>query len=233
MKYPVTWLVIILAACSGPKSEVEEEVKQDDWIVLFDGTSMDQWHEYNQEGKGFENWSIQEGVLRLNSTYPNTRSLVTMQEFSSFILSVEWKADSLTNSGIFWWVQEDFEYPEAFQTGVEAQVLDNTNYPQRPLIEKSGSVFGLVETNMDAYTGTGKWNRTIVKVDLQSNEGVIDLNGQLTAKFPVKGPKWDSLVANSGFANWEAFGKIPKGKIGLQEYGHSASFRNIKIKRLD
>ncbi len=236
MKHLVFSLFIGLIACSSPKTQSEKaeaEPVVNDWIVLFDGTSLDQWHEYNQPIGEFENWSIQDGILELKSENPSTRSLVTNEIFSSFLLTVDWKVDSAGNTGIFWGIQESPEHAEPFLTGVEAQLLDNSNYPDRPMIQKAGSVFNLVEATEDVYAGTNKWNTTRVKIDFENNQGMIDLNGKITSTFPVRGQEWDSLLANSAYAHWDALGRNLTGRIGLQEYGHSASFRNIKIKRLN
>jgi hypothetical protein len=58
------------------------------------------------------------------------------------------------------------------------------------------------------------------------------LNGTKIVEFPVEGEGWNELVANSKFADWEAFGAFKTGKIGVQDHGDVVAFRNIKIKEL-
>ena len=44
--------------------------------------------------------------------------------------------------------------------------------------------------------------------------------------------KWNDEVAAVKFAKWELFGTTGSGHIALQDHGHGASFKNIRIKRL-
>ena len=58
------------------------------------------------------------------------------------------------------------------------------------------------------------------------------MNGEEVVSFPVKGNEWKAMVADSKFADWEAFAKTDTGLIALQDHGHQVSFKNIKIKKL-
>ncbi len=51
--------------------------------------------------------------------------------FSNFHLKVDWKVDSVANSGILYRGTEQFEY--IWKTGPEMQVLDNANHPDANL----------------------------------------------------------------------------------------------------
>ena len=50
--------------------------------------------------------------------------------------------------------------------------------------------------------------------------------------FPLSGEKWDELVQNSKFKDWEGFGKYKVGHIGLQDHSDEVWFRNIKVKEI-
>lgn len=228
-------LPFVIGAC-GTKvkpASVATSQPENQWIILFDGTSLDQWHGYNNGNEVFENWSIDDGNLLLDSDTPQMHSLVTNQSFTSFVLSIDWKASEMTNSGIFWGVDEDPKYKEPYETGIEAQVMDNGGYPDKPMINKAGSIYNLVAASTDVAKPAGEWNNYIITIDHEKNNGSVQLNGVVTAEFPVSGPKWDSLVSNSKFASWEGFAKKKTGKIGLQEFGFGVAYRNIKIKELN
>jgi hypothetical protein len=69
-------------------------------------------------------------------------------------------------------------------------------------------------------------------INHKTNQGQVVLNGKKVVEFPVHGPEWDEMVANSKFKGWEGFGAYQTGKIGLQDHGNIVAFRNIKIKEL-
>ena len=58
------------------------------------------------------------------------------------------------------------------------------------------------------------------------------MNGQEVTRFPVHGPEWDAMKAQSKFANWAAFGSRWNGKLGVQDHGDKVSYRNIKLRAL-
>lgn len=227
-------LPFLIGACgTAEKSSSQTDEKENEWIMLFDGTSLDEWHGFNNGNESFDEWAIVGEDLVLTSDTPKTHSLVTNRDFTSFILSIDWKASKMTNSGIFWGVIEDLKYKEAYETGIEIQVMDNAGYPDKPMINKAGSVYNLVAATTDVAKPTGEWNNYVITVDHAKNKGSVQLNGTITAEFPVSGPEWDMLISKSKFADWEVFAKSKTGKIGLQEFGFGVAYRNIKIKELN
>jgi hypothetical protein len=72
----------------------------------------------------------------------------------------------------------------------------------------------------------------VITINHRTNEGKVSLNGEEVVLFPVNGEAWEQMVSKSKFADWEAFGKFPTGKIALQDHSDMVSFRNIKIKEL-
>ena len=78
----------------------------------------------------------------------------------------------------------------------------------------------------------GEWNHVLLSIDYKSNKGSVTLNGVEIVTFPVSGEKWDELIANSKFSDWDHFAKFKTGKIGLQDHGDMVSYRNIKIREL-
>ncbi|VAW09814.1 Putative secreted glycosyl hydrolase [hydrothermal vent metagenome] len=53
----------------------------------------------------------------------------TMDNYTDFVLSLEWKISEGGNSGIFWGTKEDSNYKYPFETGPEIQVLNNEKHP--------------------------------------------------------------------------------------------------------
>jgi hypothetical protein len=208
-----------------------------DWTVLFDGTSFDGWHLYN-DGKVPEEWKIEDGAMVLYP--PKTRkegegfNLVSDKEFTDFELSLEWKISEAGNSGVFWGVKEIPTLPEAYQTGPEIQVLDNEKHPDAKAgtTHQAGSLYDMVPPSKDVTKPVGEWNTMVLTINHKTNKGSVVLNGEEIVDFPVNNPEWGAMVAKSKFADWKEFGKYTTGKIGLQDHGNMVSFKDIKIKEL-
>lgn len=246
MRKPILFAILALTfACKEkPKENVEEvaeetvdAVQEPKWTVLFDGTSFDGWHFYNG-GEVMEPWKLEDGAMVLYP--PESRpeganyNLVTNTEFTDFVLSLEWKIAEGGNSGIFWGVKEDEKYGEPYLTGPEIQVLDDERHPdaQNGTDRLAGALYDMVSPSAKAVKPAGEWNAVEIMINHKTNEGHVMLNGTKIVEFPVEGEGWNELVANSKFADWEAFGAFKTGKIGVQDHGDVVAFRNIKIKEL-
>ncbi|WP_431163103.1 3-keto-disaccharide hydrolase [Flagellimonas beolgyonensis] len=246
MRKPILFAILALTfACKEkPKENVEEVteetvdvVQEPEWTVLFDGTSFDGWHFYNG-GEVMEPWKLEDGAMVL---YPPESkpeganyNLVTDTEFTDFVLSLEWKIAEGGNSGIFWGVKEDEKYGEPYLTGPEIQVLDDERHPdaKNGTDRLAGALYDMVSPSAKAVKPAGEWNAVEIMINHKTNEGHVMLNGTKIVEFPVEGEGWNELVANSKFADWEAFGAFKTGKIGVQDHGDVVAFRNIKIKEL-
>lgn len=246
MKKPILLAVLALTfACKEkPKEntevteeEVVEVVETPEWTILFDGSSFDGWHFYN-DGAVTEPWKLEDGAMVLYP--PESRpeganyNVVSDKEFTDFVLSLEWKIAEGGNSGIFWGVVEDEKYGEPYLTGPEIQVLDDERHPdaKNGTDRLAGALYDMVSPSEKTVKPAGEWNAVEIMINHKTNEGYVKLNGTKIVEFPVQGEGWDELVANSKFADWEAFGAFATGKIGLQDHGNVVAYRNIKIKEL-
>ena len=242
MKYYT--LFILFFALIFHQSNAQSEEK---WISLFDGKTMNGWHQYNGESIG-EEWSVVDGVMIFepskNRKYGDGgKNIVTDEEFTNFVLSLEWKISKAGNSGIFWAVQEDERFGEPYHTGPEIQILDNQRHPDaknNPKFHQAGALYDIVQPSSDVCKPAGEWNHVLLSINHELNQGSVKLNGTEIASFPVNGEKWEKLIAKSKFVNKNSpsyteapeFGKFKTGKIGLQDHDDKVSFRNIKIKKL-
>ncbi len=242
---------IVLANCKEKENKEEvlateemsmentSDMNENDWIVLFDGTSFDGWHVY--PGKEVPDaWKLEDGAMILRPkearTDGNRFNMVTDNEYTDFVLSLEWMVTEGANSGIMWGVVEDPKYDEPYYTGPEIQVLDNINHPdaKNGTTHQAGALYDMVAPSADVVKPIGEWNSYEITINHKTNEGIVVLNGTKIVEFPVTGEGWDTMVAGSKFADWEAFGKYQTGKIALQDHGENISigYRNIKIKEL-
>lgn len=220
-------------AQSEPQSQVEESSTS-----LFDGTSFKGWHSY-LGGDQLNGWVIEDGAMMFDPelrTEARSSNLVSDQSFTNFELDLEWKIEQAGNSGIMWAVVEDQKYGQPYLTGPEIQVLDDAEHPDSFVGEgthKAGSLYDMIKPVEGAVKPANTWNHCIIHIDYNQNQGYVILNDVKVVEFPVKGPEWEAMVAQSKFADWEAFAKSENGRIALQDHGNKVWFRNIKIKELN
>ena len=243
-------MAIVLAGCKdkasreaeGEAGEMENAQSMDmpeaaQWTVLFDGTSFDGWKGYLRDSVP-DSWKIEDGAMVLhppaNRPEGEQYNLVTTADYTSFVLSLEWRISEGGNSGILWGIKEDSKYHEPYETGPEIQVLDNEKHPdaKNGTTHQAGSLYDMVPPSIDVTKPVGEWNTCVITIDYGAHHGSVELNGVEIVTFPLADDAWDAMVAKSKFADWEGFGKFYTGKIGLQDHGNQVSYRNIKIKEL-
>ena len=246
MKKLLGVLLVVCFVCSCKQKETKEKVVietkakvavQEEWEVLFDGTNLDHWAEYLKESVS-ENWKLENGAMVFyppaNKPKGASYNLVTKSEYTDFVLSLEWQISEGGNSGIFWGVKEDVTLHEAYQTGPEIQVLDNTKHPDAKAgtTHQAGALYDMLPPSKDVTKPAGEWNTCVITINHKNNRGSVVLNGETIVEFSVNDPEWSAMVATSKFADWPHFGKYTTGKIGLQDHGDKVAYRNIKIKQL-
>lgn len=212
----------------------EELKSNNDWTILFDGSSLDNWRGYLSEDI-YPEWTIQDDAMVFTPSNVGGKNIITKEKYTNFILSLEWKISEAGNSGIFWGVHEDEKFSEAYMTGPEIQVLDNEKHPDSFVgngIHKAGSLYDLIGYPAEDIYPAGEWNLCVLEVNHTTNIARVTMNEKTTISFPLHGIEWEKMVANSKFKDWEGFGKYPTGYIGLQDHSDKVSFRNIRIKEL-
>lgn len=248
MKKPILMLTLLMAftACQNTKkADKETEIKvttdmktneEAQWTPLFDGKSFDGWHLYLKEGVSPE-WHVEDGAMVFRPTPESSRgnNIVTDKVYTDFVLSLEWKISEGGNSGLFWGVQEDPKFPEAYETGAEIQLLDDERHPdaKNGTTHKAGALYDMIAAPEGLVKPAGEWNLYVLEINHKANLGKLSINGKDAISFPLQGEAWDAMVAKSKFKDWPAFAKIKSGKIGLQDHGNEVAFKNLKIRVLN
>ena len=225
---------------SSEEMQTNQQMKdstESDWTVLFDGQNLDHWKVYNQDSIS-DQWQIKDSALVFTPSEgerEHSENLITKNEYTDFVLSLEWKISHAGNSGIMWAVQEDTAYHEPYLTGPEIQVLDNKNHPDAKVGERrqAGALYDMVPPKEDVTMPVGEWNKVEITIDHEKNQGTVTMNGTEIEQFPLQGEEWDKMVENSKFKGWEGFAENKTGHIALQDHGNQVSFRNIRIKELN
>ena len=79
----------------------ETNTQENDWVILFDGSNLDQWRGYNAEGM-YPEWTIEDGTMAFTPGEEGGKNIISKDTYTNFILSLEWKISEAGNSGIFW-----------------------------------------------------------------------------------------------------------------------------------
>lgn len=234
-------LFCVLISCNNGMKEKNSELAKNneqfqdkEWVVLFDGTSFENWRGYLTEEMHPE-WAIKQNAMEFTPGKEGKKNIITKNTYTNFILSLEWKVEKGGNSGIFWSVVEDKDYPEAYQTGPEVQVLDNDNHADgfhEDGTRTAGSIYDMIAYPKEHVNPADEWNRCVLEINHQTNKGIVTMNGKESIIFPVHGSEWDQMVFNSKFKDWKGFRKQYTGHIALQDHGDKVWYRNIKIKEL-
>lgn len=239
-----------------PETAVETEAITDDWVYLFDGTSMEGWRGYN--GKTMPpGWVIEDNILTfktelgLEQDYEGGKDIIyAAEEFDNFELSLEWKIPEGGNSGIFYHLKEGYDLPH--EVSPEYQLIDDLGYAKihgkglteynlglgytdkpeelKPL-QQTGSDYAMHPAPADKILHpAGEWNSS--KIIFTPERVEHWLNGQMLFSFVPWDEAWQEKKNSDKWKNAEDYGKYKTGYIGLQDHLSPIWFRNIKIKKL-
>ena len=206
------------------------------WTSLFDGTTLNGWHQFGGSSPGSA-WHADSGTIHLHAAEAKSNKkaggdLVSNDSFQNFDLKLEWKISQAGNSGILTYVQDDkATYKETYHTGLEMQVLDDERHEDRKKpSHRAGSLYDMIQATPGAVKPAGDWNQ----VEIVSNNGKLDfyLNNVHVVNTTMWDDNWKRMVAGSKFKEWPEFGTFKSGHIALQDHGNDVWFRNIMIKKL-
>jgi len=230
------WLACSTAQAQGLNTLSPKE-KKEGWTLLFNGRDVSGWHTYGGKGVGSA-WEIDGGALhlsvpnRMGNKAANGGDLVSDATFSGdFELKVEWKVGRLTNSGIFFFVQEAPQYKNIYDTGLELQVLDNAIYEgAKENTHRAGDFFSVANARVREINPVGEWNQ--VHFIVKNHQLTVSMNGFSIQEHDLNGADWKQRIAASKLNNAPIGKGQFSGRIGLQDWGSTVWFRNIKIRKL-
>ena len=204
------------------------------WISLFDGKTLKGWHGYNKGAAPVKNWTIIDGALVCLGAAPDAAGgdLTTDGQYENFILEWEWKVDKGSNSGVLYHVVEDSKYHATYETGPEYQIIDDTGCPDKlEDWQKTGCDYAMyLPNNKKKLMPVGQWNTSKIVF----NNGHVEhwLNGAKIVEFTAWSADWKQKKAEGKWKDHPDYGIAKTGLIALQDHGHKAYFKNIKIREL-
>ncbi len=195
---------------------------------LFDGRSLQGWHNHGRRGEPVRGWAVVDGALVRSG---DGGDLVSDRDYADFELLIEWKIAPGGNSGIFYRASENAQ--PIYRSAPEYQVLDDLRHPDAANgpDRLAGALYGLYAPSRKAARPAGEWNRSRILVRGDAVEHW--LNGVKLADFRIGSPDWNARLARSKFKDWPEFAAARRGAIGLQDHGDEVAYRNIRIRNLE
>ncbi len=214
-------------ACVAAPNTLSPCQEKAGWQLLFDGKTLDGWHNFKKPGQPVTGWAVEDGcIVRTDKS----SDLVTDQVFGDFELQIDWKIAEAGNSGIFY--RFDEKHGRVYDTGPEYQVLDNSKHNDgKNTITSAGANYALVAPVRDVTNPVGEFNHAVIIV--RGNHVEHYMNGVKLLEYELGSDAWKQLVAASKFAKMPDYGTLSTGHIGLQDHGGPVWYRNIKIRKLD
>ena len=216
-------LLLTIAAFAADKPAAKTAADDAGWTRLFTGDLSDATFPQGV-------WSVKDGVL----TATEDKNIWTKKPYENFILDLEFKTESGTNSGVFVYATKTTDWAHS----VEIQIADDyaEKWAKSPKTWQCGAIFGRLAARKSMVKKPGHWNH----MTITCKGPLIDvvLNGELVTKMDMR--KWTSGEKNPDGSQIPKWLSIPlsemptKGLVGLQgkHAGALIYFRNVKIKEL-
>jgi len=220
----LAWLfVAAIPSGMAADNQLTPAEKKQGWRLLFDGKTLDGW--MTSESKQSRR-PVEESCI--NPHRCGHYMMVHTQQWSDFILTLDFKISKGCNSGIF--VRTDSLTPrpgkDVGYNGIEVQILDSTNAD----FYDTGAIYDLSKPSKNAMKPVGEWNH----IEVTCAGSVIDvvLNGEKVNHVDLAGFTEPNKRPDGTAHKFDvAYKDHPHtGYIGLQDHGADCWFKNIKLR---
>lgn len=207
----ISWILLLFVAVIGlappawgqsndesfiPAGLSEDEVL-DGWIALFDGSTLFGWKPASKA-----NWAVQKNRIRVDG---GERGLLrTTSQFDDFEMTIQYKADANTNSGVF--IRTSPTPMNVLKDCYEINIV----HPDAHEFS-TGAIVGRAKTDL-ALIPDDQWHQMRILAD---------------------GPKIKVWVDDTKAVEYLDDNPIGRGYIGLQFNAGAIEFRNIALKPLN
>ncbi|MCK8492969.1 MULTISPECIES: 3-keto-disaccharide hydrolase [Spirosoma] len=238
-------LLVSLMAAEKPQTPntLTDKEKKEGWKLLFDGKTTNGWRGVYKDKFPEKGWNVSDGLLTIQqsdgSESQSFGDIVSTGEYGDFDLMFDFKLTEGANSGVKYYVVENYPKPKGSAFGLEFQVLDDDKHPDAKLGRNGnrtvGSLYDLIPAKDKQANPIGDWNTG--RVIAKGKHVEHWLNGKKVVEYERGSEQFRELVAMSKYKAPDyntngRFGEAPKGHILLQDHGNKVSYRNIKIKTL-
>lgn len=231
---------VIMNRSSSNKLEIFE--KKQGWVSLFNGKNAKKWRGAHIKKFPKKGWRVEKGILSVEESGESKSSydgdIITKKKYRAFELQLMFKLSKGADSGIKYFVTEEYNLKLNCPIGLEYQLIDNKNNPNikkgRDGSRANISLYDLITSKKihQWHLPPNGWNhaRLIVYPDGRVEHWV---NNILAVTYIKGSNEYLQLIKQSNYKNIDSFGLWESGHILLQNQGDFVQFKNIKIKELD
>ncbi len=219
---------------------ISAQEKAQGYKLLFNGQNFDGWRKVHGTDKPNSRWKAENGIVSVwaSDGSETGNDIVLAEKYGAFELAFDFKLSEGANSGVKYFVDEQYDSGGKSGVGLEYQVLDDEKHPDAKMgvvgNRTMSSLYDLIPaTKLDKrfQRKIGEWNQARVIV-LPNNVVQHWLNGFKVLEYERKSNIYNALVARSKYAKYKGFGASDKGHILIQDHGDNVSYKNFKIREL-
>ena len=212
----------VAAAADNQLSEAE---KQQGWILLFDGKTLDGW--VTSENKPSQR-PVEAGSI--NPHKSGHYMMIHEKKWENFVLQLDFKISKGCNSGIFFRTSSLQPKPgrDVGFNGIEIAIDDTTTAGYHD----TGAIYDLVKPSVNAMKPAGQWNH--LKLFCSRNRISVSVNGKRVSRMDTDQFSEPNKRPDGSRHKFDVVYKDhPRlGYIGLQDHGADCWYKNIKLKVL-
>lgn len=112
-------------------NNLSEQEKHQGWKLLFNGNDFSGWRAVHGTAMPQKRWSVANGVMNVSPSDGSEtgNDIVTQDQYGAFEMSFDFKLSEGANSGIKYFVDEQYDSGGKSGIGLEYQLLDDDKHP--------------------------------------------------------------------------------------------------------